>query len=150
MRGAEEVWDIGSGNGSGTGTGTGRRGRSSGIAGKGGLGVRSAFRHAVADRLHSAAIHLLRWVRNVAEQSGIRPAWLPPSFAHSLLFSPAKPCDFSYSHFHWLINPPHHPQSFYRSQPHTTRKYLPNTDTHTLKAIFSNPDTHHRTTASPL
>ena len=60
VRGAEEVWDIGSGD----------------SGGKSVLGVGKATRFGVADRLHSAAIHLLRTVRSVDTQSRISPARL--------------------------------------------------------------------------
>lgn len=66
VRGAEEVWDIG-------GASINRGGLS---GSKGGVGVRRAIRHGVADRLHSAAIHLLRRVRSVDSESGISPARL--------------------------------------------------------------------------
>ena len=72
VRGAEEVWDS---SHSGSGFRSSRRG-----SGKGGFGVRRAIRHGVADWLHSAAIHLLRRVRQVDTQSGISPARLPAPF----------------------------------------------------------------------
>lgn len=90
VRGAEEAWDSGhSGSGIRSSRGkSGDSGRSGGckrsgdsgskgsIGSKGGLGVRRAIRHGVADRLHSAAIHLLRTVRQVDTQSRISPARL--------------------------------------------------------------------------
>ena len=87
VRGAEEAWDSGhSGSGirssrgrsggSSRSGGSGKSGSSGSIGSKGGFGVRRAIRHGVADRLHSAAIHLLRTVRQVDTQSRISPARL--------------------------------------------------------------------------
>ena len=79
VRGAEEAWDSGRSGSLGRSGGLGRSGDSSskgGIGGRGGVGVRRAIRHGIADRLHSAAIHLLRTVRQVDTQSRISPARL--------------------------------------------------------------------------
>lgn len=64
VRGAEEVWSSNDARGS------------SGIRSANRYDLRSASRQGVADRLHSAAIHLLRTVRDVDTQSRISPARL--------------------------------------------------------------------------
>ena len=84
VRGAEEAWESGHSGHSGTGIrsscgrsgDSGKSGSSGSSGSKGGFGVRRAIRHGVVDRLHFAAIHLLRTGRKVDSQSRISPAWL--------------------------------------------------------------------------